>query len=380
MNLNRRTLFKLAAAAGTAGVAGAAATSRASVVPAARNARGVLVDTTRCVGCRACEAACAEANALAGPEKPGDDTVFASKRSTSPTAYTVVQKGSLKSPAGEDRFAKTQCMHCVQPACASGCVVKALEKTASGPVVYHKDPPHQLQCIGYLELRNQVEKGRLLKLYRQSLLQRFVENAVAGGVGEIREDDGVFLRQRGSLARAPVETAGNRGDKHDRHGCQQLPPKARSPLAGLDAQLDSVQVGPDLAGVLIPQPAVFLHRLLNDLFQLGWHFGVQAARWGRRAIQDFLVQNFRGGAAECPLPSRHFVEHQTKGKQVAPGVQLFFSHLLRRHVRQCSHRYTGLAQAQLLRGRGSRRSGFAASNSPPGAVVHRSEEHTSELQ
>ena len=143
MDLNRRTLFKLAAAAGTAGVAGAAATSRASAVPAALGARGVLVDTTRCVGCRACEAACAEANSLAGPEKPGDDTVFASKRSTGPTAYTVVQKGSLKSPAGEDRFAKTQCMHCVEPACASGCVVKALEKTASGPVVYHKD-----RCLG----------------------------------------------------------------------------------------------------------------------------------------------------------------------------------------------------------------------------------------
>jgi len=143
MDLNRRTLFKLAAAAGTAGVAGAAAKARASAVPAARGARGVLVDTTRCVGCRACEAACAEANALAGPEKPGDDTVFASKRSTSPTAYTVVQKGSLKSPAGEDRFAKTQCMHCVQPACASGCVVRALEKTAEGPVVYHKD-----RCLG----------------------------------------------------------------------------------------------------------------------------------------------------------------------------------------------------------------------------------------
>ncbi len=143
MNLNRRTLFKLAAAAGTAGVAATAGTSRASLVPAAKGARGVLVDTTRCVGCRACEAACAEANALAGPEKPGDETVFASNRATSPTAYTVVQKGSKKSPGGEERFAKTQCMHCVQPACASGCVVRALEKTPAGPVVYHKD-----RCLG----------------------------------------------------------------------------------------------------------------------------------------------------------------------------------------------------------------------------------------
>jgi len=113
MKLNRRSLFKLAAAAGTAGVAGAAATSRASVLPASKDARGVLVDTTRCVGCRGCEAACAEANALLGPEKPGDDSVFASKRTTSPTAYTVVQKGARKSASGDDRYAKTQCMHCV---------------------------------------------------------------------------------------------------------------------------------------------------------------------------------------------------------------------------------------------------------------------------
>src|SRR5512143_3750639 len=143
MDLNRRTLFTLAAAAGTAGVAAAATTSRASVVTAARDARGVLVDTTRCVGCRACEAACAEANALAGPEKPGDDSVFASKRETGPTAFTVVQKGTAKSPGGQDRFAKSQCMHCVEPACASGCVVRALEKTADGPVIYHAD-----RCLG----------------------------------------------------------------------------------------------------------------------------------------------------------------------------------------------------------------------------------------
>jgi formate dehydrogenase iron-sulfur subunit len=142
MNLNRRTLFKIAAV-GTAAAAGTAATSRASVAVAARGARGVLVDTTRCVGCRGCEAACAEANALAGPEMPGDDAVFASKRTTSPTAFTVVQRGSLKSSTGEDRFAKTQCMHCVEPACASGCVVKALEKTPEGPVVYHTD-----RCLG----------------------------------------------------------------------------------------------------------------------------------------------------------------------------------------------------------------------------------------
>ncbi len=34
-------------------------------------------------------------------------------------------------------------MHCQEPACASACFVKALEKTSLGPVVYHED-----RCVG----------------------------------------------------------------------------------------------------------------------------------------------------------------------------------------------------------------------------------------
>ncbi len=145
MNLNRRNLLKIAGAAGAAAGASFAgrALASASTRGAARDAVGVLVDTTKCVGCRACEAACSEANALAAPEQPGDDAVFAARRRTGPTHLTVVNKSTTKSPSGEDRYAKTQCMHCVTPACASGCVVKALEKTAAGPVVYHED-----RCLG----------------------------------------------------------------------------------------------------------------------------------------------------------------------------------------------------------------------------------------
>ena len=143
MNLNRRNLMKIAGAAGAGAALTGGALASTTTRGAAKNAVGVLVDTTRCVGCRACEAACSEANGLAAPEKPGDDAVFAARRRTGPTAFTVVNKSSERSPAGEERYAKTQCMHCVTPACASGCVVKALEKTAAGPVVYHED-----RCLG----------------------------------------------------------------------------------------------------------------------------------------------------------------------------------------------------------------------------------------
>ena len=140
MKLNRRTFFKVAGGAGAVALApatSAGATTSAEVLDAGR--RGVLVDTTKCVGCRACEAACAEANTLPGPAMPGDASVFATPRKTDPASFTVVNRTAV-SP---ERFAKQQCMHCLEPACASACLVRALEKTPAGPVVYHKQ-----YCMG----------------------------------------------------------------------------------------------------------------------------------------------------------------------------------------------------------------------------------------
>ena len=92
---------------------------------------GVLHDTTRCIGCRKCEQACNEVNKLEKPDKRFDDlTVLDEKRRTEESAYTVVNKFD------GDVFAKKQCNHCQEPACASACFVKALKKDASGAVVY----------------------------------------------------------------------------------------------------------------------------------------------------------------------------------------------------------------------------------------------------
>jgi Fe-S-cluster-containing dehydrogenase component/Ni/Fe-hydrogenase subunit HybB-like protein len=140
MRLGRRTLLKLAGATGSAAVA-LPARSRGTVyvgTPGAGEA-AMLVDTTLCVGCRACEAACAEANGLADP--PAGD-VFGETRLTSSTALTVVNRLETPEPPGA-RYVKRQCMHCVEPACASACPVRALEKLPSGPVTYHPG-----RCMG----------------------------------------------------------------------------------------------------------------------------------------------------------------------------------------------------------------------------------------
>jgi formate dehydrogenase iron-sulfur subunit len=143
MDLNRRKFFQVAGAAGAVALCPTKKAS-ASTGEAALNAgrRGVLVDTTKCVGCRACEAACAETNHLPGPAMMDNPAVFAKPRKTDTRTYTVVNKAATAAAAPE-RFIKRQCMHCVEPACASACLVRALDKTPTGPVVYHKD-----RCLG----------------------------------------------------------------------------------------------------------------------------------------------------------------------------------------------------------------------------------------
>jgi len=99
---------------------------------------GVLVDTARCIGCRACEKACAMAHGLPVPEIT-DKSVFANIRDTSETQWTVVNR--YKTEQGEV-FVKKQCMHCNQPACVSACLVKAMEKKKEGPIIWNPN------CMG----------------------------------------------------------------------------------------------------------------------------------------------------------------------------------------------------------------------------------------
>lgn len=94
--------------------------------------KGVLVDTTRCIGCRSCEEACAAAHDLPAPDI-GDESVFKEKRDTSTTQLTVVNR--YKTDKGIF-FVKKQCMHCGQPGCVAACLVKAMKKHDDGAVTW----------------------------------------------------------------------------------------------------------------------------------------------------------------------------------------------------------------------------------------------------
>jgi Fe-S-cluster-containing dehydrogenase component len=109
---------------------------------------GVLVDMTRCIGCRSCEAACNAEQNLPTPASPfTDQAVFehrehGRRRRTDDTRYTVVNRydpPELDHPL----FRKVQCNHCQEPACLSSCFVNAYTKTPEGAVVYNPDV-----CVG----------------------------------------------------------------------------------------------------------------------------------------------------------------------------------------------------------------------------------------
>jgi len=138
MNFNRRTLFKMAGVAGGAALAPGRAEADMIAVEADDD-YAVLVDLTCCVGCRTCEASCAEANGLPEPDW-SDDFSYESERSATDKQWTVVNR--YETSKGEV-FVKRQCMHCVQPACSAGCLTKALYKTEEGPVIW-REP----KCMG----------------------------------------------------------------------------------------------------------------------------------------------------------------------------------------------------------------------------------------
>ncbi|GEJ58232.1 hypothetical protein AMYX_29730 [Anaeromyxobacter diazotrophicus] len=137
--------MQVAGIAGTAAAGLGASTARASFHTSldakGENENAMLVDTTLCAGCRGCEAACAEANGLPAPAS--DEAVKGARRETAPEVFTVVNAFGPIGHDGDDRFAKRQCMHCLEPACASVCMVRALDKTPTGPVVYHGE-----RCLG----------------------------------------------------------------------------------------------------------------------------------------------------------------------------------------------------------------------------------------
>ena len=140
MNASRRRALRVLAATG-GGAAVSAAPAHAARAPRAvpPEAMGMLYDTTKCIGCKACVAACSVANDLE-PDR-GPDGLHMRPLDLDGKTKNVIK---LYKEGERVSFFKAQCMHCVDPACASACMLHSLHKDETTGIVAY-DPQY---CVG----------------------------------------------------------------------------------------------------------------------------------------------------------------------------------------------------------------------------------------
>jgi formate dehydrogenase iron-sulfur subunit len=111
--------------------------------------KATLVDTTKCIGCRACQVACKQWNDREGEETELNlgEIGLQNPATLSAKTYTLISFHELpneKAPGGLNYiFTMHRCLHCLEPACASACPTTALTRQADGPVAYDA-----AKCIG----------------------------------------------------------------------------------------------------------------------------------------------------------------------------------------------------------------------------------------
>ncbi|MCL4847871.1 MAG: hydrogenase 2 operon protein HybA [Acidobacteria bacterium] len=141
MKLGRRQALKVIAATGAmaAGSVAPASAARARREPPP-DALGMLYDTTKCIGCKACVVACTEANHLE-VDTSWSDGLYQAPLDLNGKTKNVIK---LYREGPYQSYVKAQCMHCVDPACTSACMLGSLKKDpVTGIVTYD-----QRYCVG----------------------------------------------------------------------------------------------------------------------------------------------------------------------------------------------------------------------------------------
>ena len=150
MTMDRRQFLKgmLAGGAVAATVTPTVAEARDNLTMPPK-AMGLLYDSTLCIGCKACVAACKESNGLP-PEFSTNEQLWDTPADISGKTKNIIKM--YKDGTGDHKdqeqdgyaFMKHSCLHCVDPSCVSACPVSAMLKDpVTGVVTYNPS-----DCIG----------------------------------------------------------------------------------------------------------------------------------------------------------------------------------------------------------------------------------------
>lgn len=103
-----------------------------------------LYDSSKCTACRACQVACKNWNQLPAVIEPFKGN-YQTHESTNGDTYTIVKMTEHEDVLDgvQWKFAKIQCMHCLDPACMKVCPRGAYSKTETGATIHDPD-----KCIG----------------------------------------------------------------------------------------------------------------------------------------------------------------------------------------------------------------------------------------
>jgi formate dehydrogenase beta subunit len=103
-----------------------------------------LIDTSTCIGCKACEVACQEWNDLP-PETTVQMGTYQTLPDTTANFWNLIKFSEHESERGFHwLMRKDQCMHCTEPGCLIACPAPgAIVQYANGIVDFNQD-----QCIG----------------------------------------------------------------------------------------------------------------------------------------------------------------------------------------------------------------------------------------
>jgi formate dehydrogenase iron-sulfur subunit len=183
---------------------------------------GLLHDTTLCVGCRSCEAACKKVNDLPPVDGPLSDTsVFDHPRRTTDTSLTIVNRYLKADGERPAVYRKLQCMHCNEPCCATVCPVGAFEKTPEGPVLYHPE-----LCMGcrycvmacpYNALAYEYDNPLTPRVMRCTMCYPRIKEGLAPGCAEACPTGAITYGRRDELLEVARERIRKAPDRYINH-------------------------------------------------------------------------------------------------------------------------------------------------------------------